>query len=113
MFVIKTIPDVTVPVDIHVPGEASASRIYATWKLHAFDAAQKTIHAIKSSEITDIQLVDDDLINITELSDEKGQTVAYTPEVAKQLLQMTYVRQPLINSWFAAQQGHSEAAVKN
>lgn len=113
MFVIKTIPDITVPVDIQVPGEETASRIYATWKLHDFDEAQRRMQAIQRNDITDEQLVADELINLSDLSDEQGQPVAYTPEVAKRLLQMTYVRIPLMSSWFIAQQGRNEAAAKN
>lgn len=113
MFVIKAVPEITVPVDIHVPGETAVSRVYATWKLHSFDDAQDKIKAIQLNQVTDDSVVNDDLISLSELYDEQGKPVAYSSDVAKQLLQITYVRIPLMNSWFAAQQGRSEAAEKN
>lgn len=113
MFVIKKIPDIQVPVDIQVPGELEKSRIQATWKLHGFDEANARIKAIQAGEVTDQQLIAEDLINLGDLSDEQGQPASFTPELARQLLQMTYVRIPLINSWFTAQQCRAEAAAKN
>ncbi|GAA3704359.1 hypothetical protein GCM10022421_08970 [Oceanisphaera sediminis] len=111
-FVIKNVPEITVPVDIQVPGEPEKSRIHATWKLYGYDDAQTRIAAIHKGEVTDEQLTED-LINIGDLSDEQGQPVAFSPELARKLLQMTYVRIPLINSWFSAQQCRAEAAAKN
>lgn len=113
MFVIKNVPEITVPVDIHVPGEEPVSRIYATWKLHSYNGAQERTEAIRRGEVTDEQVVTDDLVNLSDLSDEQGNAVAFTPELALQLLQMTYVRVPLVTSWYAAQQGRSEAVAKN
>lgn len=113
MFIVKTIPEITVPVDIKVPGEEAVSRIYATWKLHSYDDVQERRAAITSGELSDEQITESDLVNLSDLSDEQGNKLDFTPELVAQLLQITYVRLPLIQSWFAAQQGRSEAAVKN
>lgn len=112
-FVIKTIPDITVPVDIQVPGEPEKSRIYATWKLYGFDEANARIRQTHTGEVNDQQLVAEDLLSLSDLKDEQGNAVEFTPELARQLLQITYVRLPLINSFFTAQQCRVEAAAKN
>lgn len=113
MFVVKNIPEITVPVDINVPGEDAASRIFATWKLHTYDGVQERRAAIASGEMSDEQVTEADLVNLSDLSDEQGNKLDFTPELVAQLLQMTYVRTPLIQSWFVAQSGRSEAAAKN
>ncbi|MFP2768036.1 hypothetical protein [Oceanisphaera sp. KMM 10153] len=113
MLIIKTIPDITVPVDIQVPGEAEPSRIQATWKLYDYDEAQARIDKINAQKLDDAQLVADDLRGLSELFDEQGQPVAFTPELAQQLLKKTYVRIPLVRSWFFAQNCRTEAAAKN
>lgn len=113
MLIIKTIPEITVPVDVQVPGEAELSRIQATWKLHGFDEANARVKAIHAGEIDDQQLVAEDLLGLADVKDEQGKDLAFTPELVVQLMQMTYVRQPLIGSWFAAQSCRAEAAAKN
>jgi len=113
MFTLKTIPDHTVEVSIQVPGEETTSTIEATWKLHKWDDFQARIQAMQAGELTDEQLVEEDLINLAGIKNENGDSMAYSPDLAAQLMQLGYVRRPLMASWFEAQQGRNKAAAKN
>ncbi|MGP7732931.1 hypothetical protein [Oceanimonas smirnovii] len=113
MLIIKTIPDITVPVDIHVPGDAEPSRIQATWRLYEYDAARERTDKIAAGELTDEQVVAEDLLGLSGLFDEQGKPLAFTPELAQKLIKATYIRVPLSRSWFAAQACRTEAAAKN
>ena len=113
MFVLKPIPDTTVEVSIHVPGEDKPSTIEATWKLHKWDDFQARLQAIQDGELTDEQLVEEDLVTLSGIKNEAGEQIAYSKDVAAQLMQLGYVRRPLMASWFEAQNGRAKAAAKN
>lgn len=113
MFVLKTIPDTTVEVTIQVPGEDKPSTIEATWRLHKWDDFQARIQAMQAGDLTDEQLVEEDLVTLTGIKNEAGEQIAFSKDIAAQLMQLGYVRRPLMASWFEAQQGRNKAAAKN
>ncbi|SDL77670.1 hypothetical protein SAMN05661010_02517 [Modicisalibacter muralis] len=112
-FVLKAIADVTVDVSIHVPGEKKPSTIQARWTLHDWDAFQDRVRQMQEGEITDEQLVGEDLQHLDGIADEKGEPLPYSSDLRDQLMQMGYVRRPLMASWFEAQNGRAKAAAKN
>lgn len=112
-FVIKKIPDVRVDVTVHVPGEEAPSTAVARWRLHAFDDFKDKADAMRRGEIDDEQLVKDDLLDMEGIKDEDGKDLAFSADLAHQLMQITAFRRSLIASWFTAQQGGAEAAAKN
>lgn len=107
------VPEITVNVDIAVPGQSEKSRISATWVLHDFEAYQKKNEIISSGQLTDEQLVEEDLISAGPFYDEKGKDIQYSLDLIKKQLQKTYFRQALIRSWWDAQMCRNEAAEKN
>ncbi|MFK4014880.1 hypothetical protein [Cobetia marina] len=112
-FVLKKIPDITVPVSVVVPGEEAPATLYATWRLHPVSETQKIMEKQRAGEMDDEALVDQDLVGLSGISDEKGKEVPFSKDLVAQLMDTAYVRKNLIMSWFAAQQGRSEAAAKN
>ena len=112
-FVLKSIPDTTLDVTVHVPGEEKPSTITATWKLHKWDQFQERVKALREGDLSDEALVEQDLITLGGIKDEKGADVPYSKDLAAELLQLGYVRRPLMASWFEAQNGRSQAAAKN
>lgn len=110
--VLKKIPTTTVDVPVQVPGEEKTSTIQATWKLHDWDAYRKTVEAQQEGKKNDEELLDD-LENVTGIKDENGNELPFDKALVEQLMQATYIRRPLILSWFAAQEGRSQAAAKN
>lgn len=112
-FVLKPIPDTAVDVTVHVPGEDKPSTITATWRLHKWDDFQTRIKAMQAGDLSDEQLVEEDLVSLEGIKNEKGDSMAYSKDLADQLMQLGYVRRPLMASWFEAQNGRSKAAAKN
>ncbi|MCC5904092.1 MAG: hypothetical protein JJT87_19445 [Halomonas sp.] len=110
--VLKKIPATTVDVPVQVPGEGKPSTIQATWKLHDWASYRAVVEAQQKGEKADEDLMAD-LEDISGIKDEKGKDVPFTKELLEQLMQTTYIRRPLILSWFAAQEGRSQAAAKN
>jgi len=113
MFVLKDVPDLWVDVEIQVPGEEAVSTFQARWRLHSWSEYQRIVKAMQTEEVADETLVDDDLLEIAGIQDEHGNDVAHSAELVSQLLEVPYVRRPLILSWFKAQEGRAAAAAKN
>lgn len=110
--VLKKIPTITVDVPVHVPGEDKPSTIQATWKLHDWDTYRAMVEAQQEGKKKDEELLDD-LESVSGIKDENGNDMPFNKELVEQLMQATYIRRPLILSWFAAQEGRSQAAAKN
>lgn len=112
-FIVKTVPDVTVPVEIMVPGDEAPSRIHARWKLHNFDQFQERMKLAGTGDITDEQLIREDLVHAGPFHDEEGNELPFSHDLVVELLQQTFFRTALIASWYPAQQGRVEAVAKN
>ena len=110
--VLKKIPTTTVDVPVQVPGEEKPATIQATWKLHDWDTYRATVEAQQKGEKHDEELLDD-LESVSGIKDENGNDMPFNKELVEQLMQTTYIRRPLILSWFAAQEGRSQDAAKN
>lgn len=112
-FVLKAVAAVSLDVSIQVPGEKEPSTITATWKLHKWDEFQARFSDMQAGTMTDEDLVEQDLVDLGGIRDEKGEPLPFNPELVQELLQLGYVRRPLIASWFEAQNGRAKAAAKN
>lgn len=115
MFQIQSITDIVVPVTIYVPGASEPSTIRARWRLHPVSKSQEIMKAQRDTEnpLTDEQLVEQDLLDLDDVSDAEGTPVKFSKKLVAQLMEIPYVRRPLVLSWFQAQQGRGEAAAKN
>ncbi|MBB3142191.1 hypothetical protein [Halomonas organivorans] len=112
-FVLKQIPDIAVPVTIQVPGDDEPSTIHARWTLHPVSKTQTIMEQQRAGELDDDALVAQDLLGLEGITDDKGNAVPFSQDLVAQLMELAYVRRPLVMSWFAAQQGRVEAAAKN
>ena len=112
-FTVVDVPEITVNVDVSVPGEVEKSRITATWVLHKFDVYQKKNDDITSGLITDEQLVETDLVSAGPFYNPEGTEIPYSKELMQSLLKKTYFRTALIRSWWKAQLCLNEEAEKN
>lgn len=110
--VLKKIAATTVDVPVQVPGEDKPSTIQVTWKLHDWHSYRATVKAQQEGDKPDEDLLDD-LEDVSGIKDDKGKDVPFNKELLEQLMQATYIRRPLILSWFAAQEGRNQAAAKN
>lgn len=112
-FVVKKYATHRVSVEIHVPDEEKPSIIHATWKLLPFSEYRETSMQLNLGKMDDNALVNRDLVSLEDLKDEKGKALEYTPELLEGLLELTFFRRALINSWVAAQECAPEARTKN
>jgi len=112
MFTLKDIPDITVDVPVQVPGEKKASSLQATWTLHDWDEYRKKAEELREGKLSDDDVLKD-LVSLGGIKDEKGKALEYSDDLLKAVLKKTYVRRPLLLSWFAAQEGRQQAAAKN
>ncbi|WP_322528989.1 hypothetical protein R5R73_04940 [Salinicola sp. LHM] len=115
MFQIQSITDIVVPVTIEVPGAKEPSTIRARWRLNSVSKTQEIVQAQRDKEnpLTDDQLVEQDLLGLEDVTDADGNPVSFSTELVAQLMDIPYVRRPLVLSWFQAQAGRGEAAAKN
>jgi len=113
MFQIQDITDIVVPVTIQVPGAEEPSTIRARWRLHPVSKSQEIMQSQRNGELTDEQLVEQDLLGLEDVTDADGNPVKFGKKLVAQLMDIPYVRRPLVLSWFQAQQGRGEAAAKN
>lgn len=112
-FVVKSYASHRVPVTIHVPNEDEPSKIHATWKLLPFSEYQETVKQLNLGKVTDAELVERDLVSLEGLKDEHQKPLEYTAELVEGLLELTFFRRALINSWVDAQECGPEARAKN
>ncbi|OWV29452.1 hypothetical protein [Halomonas campaniensis] len=110
--ILKKIPTITVDVPIQVPGDKKASTIQAEWKLRKWDDYRANVEAAQSGKKKDEEFLED-LVNISGIKGEDKKDLPFDKELVEQLMQETYIRRPLILSWYAAQEGRSQAAAKN
>lgn len=113
MFKIQDVTDIVVPVTIEVPGADEPSTIRARWRLHPVSKTQEMMQAQRDNELTDDELVEQDLLGLEDVADAEGNPIKFGKKLVAQLMEIPYVRRPLVLSWFQAQQGRGEAAAKN
>lgn len=110
--VLKKIPTTIVDVPVKVPGEDKTVTIQAEWTLHKWDKYREVIEASKKPEFKDEDLLED-MKGISGIKGEDGKDLPFNKELVEALMQETYIRRPLILSWFAAQEDRSQAAAKH
>lgn len=103
---------VTVPVPYTDPIQG-AKTFNATWKLHEWNEYHKIADAAKAGKKSDEDLLED-LISLEGIKDsETGKEIKHCQELVDAAMKVTFIRRPLILSWFAAQEGRNQAAAKN
>jgi hypothetical protein len=110
--VLKAIPTTTVDVPVKVPGEEKTVTIQAEWTLHKWDKYREVVEKSQKPAFKDEDLIKD-LKGLSGIKGEDGKDLKFDKALVEQLMQETYIRRPLILSWFAAQEGRSQAAAKN
>lgn len=112
-FVLKKVASVTVDVDIEVPGNKHDSRIRVEYRLRSVTEQQEVFESKNSKRITDDELMQSDIINITGIKDESGAAIPFSSELLAQLMDIIYIRKPLIAGWMRVQAGAVGETEKN
>lgn len=113
MIVKSDITTIKVDVTIVDPETGEPATCQARWKLHPVDDSQAKVKEINAGNVSDEQLVEDDLVELIGITDDKGKTVADDADLRAWFLKWPHTRRPLITSWFRAQEGYASAAQKN
>ncbi|RUR43370.1 hypothetical protein [Vreelandella populi] len=111
---IKLTSAVTITVDVPYTDPIQGAQTFqATWKLHKWDEYRGIVTAQQAGEKTDEDLMED-LVRLDGLKDsETKEQIAHCDELVDAAMSVTFMRRPLILSWFAAQEGRNQAAAKN
>lgn len=104
----------TITVDVPYTDPIQGAQTFqATWNLHKWDEYRSIVNAQQAGEKSDEDLIED-LVRIDGLKDsETKEEIAHCDELVDAVMSVTFMRRPLILSWFAAQEGRSQAAAKN
>lgn len=113
MIVKSDITTIKVDVTIVDPETGEPNTCQARWKFYPVDDSQAKIKEINAGNVSDEQLVEDDLVELIGITDAKGKAVADDAELREWFLKWPHTRGPLIRSWFSAQNGYAAAAQKN
>lgn len=112
-FICKEITDITVPVTVYTPGDDEPSEFHARWRLHPWEVTKERREAMNAGEVTDEQVVADDLLELLDVLDADGNAITDSAELRQWMMSQTWVRRPLLASWFVAQSGYVKEAAKN
>jgi hypothetical protein len=112
-YIVTDTKEITVNVDIKVPGESEISRISATWVLHDYDDFQKRNELIQKGSLTDERLVKEDLIKAGPFFDKNKKEIEFSEGLILDQMKKTFFRQALVVSWWDAQMCRNEYAEKN
>lgn len=111
-FKITQAESITVPVPYTDPIQGPKT-FDATWKLHPWEEYRAIVESQKAGKKTDEDLLVD-LISLDGIKDsETGKDIKHCQELVDAAMSVTFIRRPLIMSWFAAQEGRNQAAAKN
>lgn len=115
-FKLKPVPDVALEVPIDVPGDkgrSTRSSITVRYRLLSVSEHREVLDAAPENRIDDDELMARDIINIEGVADEDGKPLEYSTELLAQLMDVPYVRLPIVQGWMRAQTGAEEARQKN
>lgn len=90
-----------------------AQTFQATWNLHKWSEYRSIVNAHQAGEKSDEDLLED-LVRIDGVKDsETKEEIAHCDDLVNAVMDVTFMRRPLLLSWFAAQEGRNQAAAKN
>lgn len=112
-FVLKDIPDIWVDVEIPTPGLPEPETLQARWRLHPFDDYKDRVEQLQAGDLSDEQVVEEDLLELAGAETADGKPLPHCPELVADVMSKTYARKALVLSWYKAQEGRAAAASKN
>lgn len=115
-FKLKAVPDVALDVPIDVPGDkgkTTRQSIIVRYRLLSVTEQREVFEADPDDRIGDDELMARDVVDIQGVKDEDGKSLEYSTELLAQLMDVPYVRLPIVQGWMRAQSGAAEARQKN
>ena len=115
-FKLKAINSIKEKVIIQEPkdlGRKKQSDIVVEFKKLPVSETKQLLESSASGDINDDQLLQENIISIEGLIDESGKEIEYTQDVLDELLEIEYVRRPLIKRFMEVLVGREALKAKN
>jgi hypothetical protein len=115
-FIIKKITSIKEKIIIEVPtdlGKTKRSEIFVEYKKLPVSETKKLLEDSATGDANDDDVLRENIINIEGLLDEDKSKVPYDSEILDQLLEMEYVRRPLIKKFMEVIVGREALKAKN
>lgn len=112
-FKLKFVPEITLDVEISVPGESAKSTIVVTYKIRPVSEQERIFKATHADKPSNADIMIEDIIHIDGVKDVDGEPLAFNKDILEQLMEIPYVMTALVQGWFKAQAGLQEAKRKN
>lgn len=115
-FIVKPVSTIKEKVAIDVPqdmGKSQKSHIVVEYKKLPVSEAKTLLENAQAGELNDDDVLRDNIINIDGLLDESKAKIEYSTDVLEQLLEMEFVRKPLITKFMEVTVGREALQRKN
>lgn len=115
-FKIKAVTSIKEKIIIQEPkdlGRSKQSDITVEFKKLPVSATKQLLEDSARGEMNDDQVLSENIINIEGLIDEDGGKIEYSIDVLPELLEMEYVRRPLIKKFMEVIVGREALKAKN
>jgi len=115
-FIIKRVISIKEKVIIDVPtdlGKIKRSEIVVEFKKLPVSETKQLLEDSAAGDINDDEVLRENIINIEGLLDEDKSKVSYDSDILDQLLEMEYVRRPMIKKFMEVIVGREALKAKN
>ena len=115
-FKIKSVNSIKEKVIIREPRDLGRSKqcdIVVEFKKPSVSEAKQILEDSSNGEINDDQVLHDNIMNVEGLLDEDGAKITYSTDILPELLEMEYVRRPLIKKFMEVIVGREALKAKN
>ena len=115
-FIVKTISSIKEKVAIEVPtdlGKTKRSEIVVEFKKLPVSEAKQLLESSSSGELNDDDVLSENIVNIEGLLDEDKNKIEYNTSILSELLEMEFVRRPLITKFMEVTVGREALKRKN
>lgn len=111
---IKVTSAATITVDVPYTDPIQGAQTFkATWTLHSFTDYKKKVEDQQAGKSKDVDVLED-LISLEGIKDSvTGEEIPHCNELVDAVMDVTFMRRPLLLSWYPAQEGRNQAAAKN
>lgn len=116
MFTISPVNSLKVVVKIAVPqnfGKSKPADFEVEFKKLPISEVRDILKAVESGDTTDDILMAENIIGIKGLKDPEGKDLEYNTDLLASILEIEYVRGPLVKAFMTVQMGQEAARRKN
>ena len=113
---LASIDSIKTKITIQVPGDYGKDTkeiLKVEWKKLPVSETREMMDSIIKDEVREDDIILENLLNAEGLIDESGEKIEYSQEVGEQMLDIEYIRKPLIADFMKTQFGKEVLRQKN